>query len=71
MDHSIEDALEAARLAVEYDTKEQYKQAVYYYEVAVRILQKIQNPCLTEKTSEYQTRIDQLQNISKFLSIYL
>ena len=67
MDHTFEDALEAARMAVEYDSKEQYKQAVYYYEVAVKLLQGNQVPNLAEKASEYQERIYKLQQLSKFL----
>ncbi|XP_033225588.1 calpain-7-like [Belonocnema kinseyi] len=63
MDHTLEDALEAARLAVEYDSKEQYKQAVYYYEVAVKLLQRNRVPNLTGKASEYQERINKLQKL--------
>ncbi|XP_043462564.1 calpain-7-like [Leptopilina heterotoma] len=60
---AIDDALEAARLAVEYDTREEYKQAIYYYAAAVKHLQTIQNPSLSEKAAEYQERIDNLQQI--------
>ena len=67
MDQSLDNALEAARQAVEYDSKEQYKQAVYYYEVAVKLLQGIRVPSLLEKASEYQERIFKLQQLSKFL----
>lgn len=66
---AIDDALEAARLAVEYDTREEYKQAIYYYAAAVKHLQTIQNPSLSEKAAEYQERIDNLQQIGKLFIV--
>lgn len=77
MDQTLEAALDASRRAVDFDKNEQYKQAIYYYEVAVKLLKNLSTvPALAEKYTEYQDRIGELQKISKlpsaciFLSFY-
>ncbi|XP_014222841.1 calpain-7-like [Trichogramma pretiosum] len=62
MDQTIEAALDAARRAVEFDNSNQFKQAVYYYGVAVNLLKNVSTiPALAEKCLEYQNRISELQ----------
>lgn len=68
MDQTLEAALDAARRAVEFDKNEQYRQAVYYYSVAVKLL--VYNslatvPALAEKCTEYKDRVAELQKLSK------
>ncbi|XP_058794172.1 calpain-7-like [Phymastichus coffea] len=64
MDQTLEAALDAARRAVDFDKNEQYQQAVYYYSVAVRLLNNLSTvPALAEKCTEYQDRIAELQNL--------
>lgn len=68
MDQTLEAALDAARRAVNFDKNEQNKQAIYYYSIAVKLLQNLSTtiPALIEKCNEYHDRIIQLQKTSKF-----
>ncbi|XP_048508256.1 calpain-7-like [Athalia rosae] len=64
MGQALEDALHAARKAVESDSKFQYKQALYYYGLATRRLTTIPlDEILSTKLQEYQERISTLQRI--------
>lgn len=70
MDQTLESALNAARRAVDFDKNEQYKQAIYYYSVAVNLLKNFSTvPALTDKYTEYQERIIQIQKISQYLAL--
>ncbi|XP_011496802.1 PREDICTED: calpain-7-like [Ceratosolen solmsi marchali] len=62
MDETLEGALDAARRAVDFDKNEQYRQAVYYYGIAIQLLQNLSTvPALAEKCVEYQGRIVEIQ----------
>lgn len=63
----LEDALTAAQKAVQFDSKHQYKQALYYYELATKRLATLPlDPTLTSKLSEYRERIATLNKLRKF-----
>lgn len=63
MDHqNLEDAKKAAKKAVQFDGERQYKQALCWYDIAARFLDKSSsNPALTSKSNEYKQRINQLK----------
>lgn len=70
MDLTLEAALDASRRAVDFDKNEQYKQAIYYYGVAVKRLKDLSNvPALAEKYTQYQDRIGELQKISELPTV--
>ncbi|CAL7935433.1 unnamed protein product [Xylocopa violacea] len=60
---TLEDAQNAARKAVQFDSNSQYKQALYYYNVAVKYLLELQDSVYEQKLSEYRERISALQNL--------
>lgn len=65
MSHTIEDAISAARRAVQFDSNEQYEQAVYYYGIAVKIMSSLDDVNYSAKVTEYNKRIEELKQISK------
>lgn len=68
MDQTLESALDAARRAVNFDKNEQHRQAVYYYSIAINLLKNFSNiPTLANKHAEYQERITQIQQTSKYI----
>lgn len=67
MEQTLDAALDAARRAVDFDKNEQYKQSIYYYGIAVKLLMNLSTvPALAEKCTEYQDRISELQKLSMF-----
>ncbi|KAK9306776.1 hypothetical protein QLX08_002670 [Tetragonisca angustula] len=60
---TLEDAQNAAKKAVQFDSQNQYKQALYYYNVAVKYLVELQDPVYDQKISEYQERITTIQKL--------
>lgn len=66
---TLEDAQNAARKAVQFDSQNQYKQALYYYNVAVKYLVELQDPVYDQKISEYQKRITIIQKLSEYFKL--
>ncbi|XP_012140109.1 calpain-7 [Megachile rotundata] len=60
---TLEDAQNAARKAVQFDTNNQYKQALYYYNISVKYLAELQDPMYDQKISEYKERISLIQKL--------
>lgn len=66
MAQTLDDALLAARMAVQFDGKGQYKPALYYYDLAVKLLARLQlDDTYEEKLSDYRDRISTIQQLSK------
>lgn len=66
MAQTLEDALLAARMAVQFDGKGQFKPALYYYDLAVKLLARLQlDGTYEEKLSEYRDRITTIQQLSE------
>ncbi|XP_020286163.1 calpain-7-like [Pseudomyrmex gracilis] len=64
MAQTLEDALLAARMAVQFDGKGQFKPALYYYDLAVKLLARLQlDGTYEEKLSEYRDRITTIQQL--------
>lgn len=69
---TLEDAQNAAKKAVQFDAKNQYKQALYYYNMAVKYLSELQDSMYVQKLSEYRERISTIESLSKyFILVYL
>lgn len=67
MAQTLDDALLAASRAVQSDRNGQHKQALYYYDIAVKLLTKLElNDMYKEKLSDYRERISSIQHLSKF-----
>ena len=62
---TLDDAQNAAKKAVQFDSQNQYKQALYYYNVAVKYLVELQDPVYDQKISEYQERITTIQKLGE------
>lgn len=60
---TLTDAQNAARKAVQFDSNNQYKQALYYYNIAVKYLSQLQDPIYDQKLSEYRDRISTIQHL--------
>ncbi|XP_054012473.1 calpain-7-like [Hylaeus anthracinus] len=60
---TLEDAQNAARKAVQFDSKSQYRQALYYYNVAIQCLTKLQDPVYNQKLAEYEERISTIRSL--------
>lgn len=60
---TLEDAQNAARKAVQSDSQCQYRQALYYYNVAIKFLVELQDPVYDQKVSEYQERVSIIHNL--------
>ncbi|XP_031826247.1 calpain-7 [Nomia melanderi] len=60
---TLKDAQNAARKAVQFDSNSQYKQALYYYNIAVKCLTKLQDSLYDQKITEYQDRITTIQSL--------
>ncbi|XP_043248289.1 calpain-7-like [Colletes gigas] len=58
---TLEEAQNAAQKAVQFDSKCQYKQALYYYNVAINCLTKLQHPMYDQKLAEYEDRRSTIQ----------
>lgn len=69
MGDNLENAKKAARKAVEFDNGEQYKKALCYYDIAVRLLDKVSptDSPVRSKGNEYRERILSLQARGKFI----
>lgn len=66
MAQTIEDALIAAHRAVQFDGNSQYKQALYYYNIAVKLLTRLQlDDTYKQKLSDYRERILSIQRLGK------
>lgn len=66
---TLEDAQNAARKAVQFDSQCQYRQALYYYNVAIKFLVELQNPVYDQKVSEYQERVSIIHNLSEYFKL--
>ncbi|XP_029035260.1 calpain-7-like [Osmia bicornis bicornis] len=60
---TLEDVQNAARKAVQFDSNNQYKQALYYYNIAVKYLTELQDPVYDQKLSEYQERLSVIKKL--------
>ena len=60
---TLEDAQNAARKAVQFDSNSQYRPALYCYNVAIKCLADLQDPVYDQKVSEYQSRISTIQRL--------
>ncbi|CAK9829118.1 Capn7 [Anthophora retusa] len=58
---TLEDLQNAARKAVQFDSNNQYKQAIYYYNIVVQYLARLQDSVYDQKLSEYKERISTIQ----------
>lgn len=66
MAQTLDDALLAASRAVQSDKNNQYKQALYYYDIAIKLLTKLElDDMYKEKLSDYRDRISSIQQLSK------
>lgn len=66
MDQNLEDVKKAAIKAIQYDSEKQYQKALCWYEVAVRLLNKLNShTAFSPKLIEYQERIKALKTIGK------
>jgi len=66
MTQTLDDARLAARRAVQFDSNGQYEQALYYYDIAIKLLTKLQSDGMYEdKLAEYRERISSIQHLSK------
>ncbi|XP_014469420.1 PREDICTED: calpain-7-like [Dinoponera quadriceps] len=64
MSQTLEDALIAARRAVQFDGNSQYKQALYYYNIAIKLLTRLQlDDTYVQKLSDYRERISLIQRL--------
>lgn len=63
---TLEDAQNAAKKAVQFDGKNQYKQALYYYNMAVKYLSQLQDSIYVQKLSEYRERISTIESLSEY-----
>lgn len=66
----VQNAVEAARKAVQFDQSEKYEPAIYFYETATRLLDQAaslsspeRSPSLKEKSEEYKRRAEELQEM--------
>lgn len=67
MAQTLDAALLAASRAVQSDKNGQYKQALYYYDIAVKLLTKLElDDTYEEKLSDYRERMSSIQHLSKF-----
>lgn len=67
MAQSLDDALLAASRAVQSDRNGQHKQALYYYDIAIKLLTKLElDDKYEEKLSDYRERMSSIQHLSKF-----
>ncbi|XP_018046701.1 PREDICTED: calpain-7-like [Atta colombica] len=64
MTQTLDDARLAARRAVQFDSNGQYQQALYYYDIAIKLLTKLHSDGMYEdKLAEYCERISLLQRL--------
>lgn len=68
----IDDAVEAAKKAVQFDTQGQIEASIYYYQAAATLLQRAsaledleKADTLVQKANEYKIRAEELGNSSK------
>lgn len=67
MAQTLDDALLAASRAVQSDRNGQHKQALYYYDIAIKLLTKLElDDMYKEKLSDYRERMSLIQHLSKF-----
>jgi len=67
MTQNLDDARLAARRAVQFDSNGRYEQALYYYDIAIKLLTKLQSDGMYEdKLAEYRERISSIQRLSKY-----
>jgi len=67
MAQTLDEALLAARRAVQFDGNGQYKQALYYYDIATKLLARLPlDDAYQEKLSDYRERILAIQRLGKF-----
>lgn len=67
MTQTLDDALLAADRAVKFDKNSQYLQALYYYDIAVKLLTKLKlEDTYEDKLSDYRERISWIQHYSEF-----
>jgi len=72
MTQTLDDARLAARRAVQFDSNGRYEQALYYYDIAIKLLIKLQSDGMYEdKLAEYRERISSIQHLSKRALIFM
>lgn len=66
MTQTLDDVRLAARRAVQFDSNGQYEQALYYYDVVIKLLTGLQSDGMYEdKLAEYRERISAIQRLGK------
>lgn len=71
MAETLDDALIAARRAVQFDGNNQYKQALYYYNIAVKLLTRLElDESHEQKLSDYRKRILLIQRLGELHDIH-
>lgn len=64
MTQTLDDARLAARRAVQFDSNGQYEQALYYYDIATKLLTRLQlDGTYEDKLAEYRERILSIQRL--------
>lgn len=64
MTQTLDDARLAARRAVQFDSDGRHEQALYYYDIAVKLLASLQSDGMYEdKLAEYRERISSIQRL--------
>ncbi|RLU21614.1 hypothetical protein DMN91_005987 [Ooceraea biroi] len=64
MPETLDEALLAARRAVQFDGNGQYKQALYYYDIAIKLLVRLQlDDTYEQKLADYRERILAIQRL--------
>lgn len=66
MTQNLDDVRLAARRAVQFDSNGQYEQALYYYDITIKLLTRLQSDGMYDnKLAEYCERISSIQRLSK------
>lgn len=66
MAQTLDEALLAARRAVQFDGNGQHKQALYYYDIAIKLLTSLQlDDTYEQKLFDYRERILAIQRLRK------
>ncbi|XP_033331848.2 calpain-7 [Megalopta genalis] len=60
---TLEAAQNAARKAVQFDSNSQHKQAMYYYNIAIKSLAELKDPVYDQKVTEYRDRVIAIQTL--------
>lgn len=67
MTQTLDDARLAARRAVQFDSNGRYEQALYYYDITIKLLTRLQlDDTYEDKLAEYRERISSIQRLGKY-----